>query len=40
MGKHQVTLSSFMIGHAAEEAADLGQEIVKRGHEAAMVARG
>lgn len=34
MDKHQVKLSSFMIGHAIEKAPDLAIEIVRRGHEA------
>jgi peptidoglycan/xylan/chitin deacetylase (PgdA/CDA1 family) len=35
MDKHQVRVSSFMIGRAVEKAPDLAREIVKRGHEAA-----
>ncbi|MGH6616462.1 polysaccharide deacetylase family protein [Sphingomonas sp.] len=35
MDKHQVKLSSFMVGQAVEKAPDLAREIVKRGHEAA-----
>ena len=31
MDKHQVKLSSFMIGQAVEKAPDLAREIVKRG---------
>jgi hypothetical protein len=37
--KHQVKLSSFMIGRAVEKAPDLAREIVKRGHEAAAHGR-
>lgn len=39
MDKHQVRLSSFMIGQAVEKAPDLAREIVKRGHEAAAHGR-
>lgn len=39
MDKHQVNLSSFMIGQAVEKAPDLAREIVKRGHEAAAHGR-
>jgi peptidoglycan/xylan/chitin deacetylase (PgdA/CDA1 family) len=39
MDKHQVKLSSFMIGHAVEKAPDLAREIVRRGHEAAAHGR-
>jgi peptidoglycan/xylan/chitin deacetylase (PgdA/CDA1 family) len=39
MDKHQVKLSSFMIGQAVENAPDLAREIVKRGHEAAAHGR-
>jgi Polysaccharide deacetylase len=39
MDKHQVKLSSFMIGQAVEKAPDLAREIVKRGHEAAARGR-
>jgi peptidoglycan/xylan/chitin deacetylase (PgdA/CDA1 family) len=39
MDKHQVKLSSFMIGQAVEKAPDLAREIVKRGHEAAAHGR-
>jgi peptidoglycan/xylan/chitin deacetylase (PgdA/CDA1 family) len=39
MDKHQVKLSSFMIGQAVEKAPDLAQEIVRRGHEAAAHGR-
>jgi peptidoglycan/xylan/chitin deacetylase (PgdA/CDA1 family) len=35
MDKHQVKLSSFMIGQAVDKAPDLAREIVRRGHEAA-----
>ena len=34
MDKHQVKLSSFMIGQAVDKAPDLAREIVARGHEA------
>src|SRR5712671_6736385 len=37
--KHQIKLSSFMIGHAVDKAPDLAREIVKRGHEAAAHGR-
>jgi peptidoglycan/xylan/chitin deacetylase (PgdA/CDA1 family) len=33
--KHDIKVSSFMIGKAIEQAPDLAQEIVRRGHEAA-----
>jgi hypothetical protein len=36
MDKHGIKLSSFMIGKAVETAPDLAQEIVRRGHEAAV----
>jgi peptidoglycan/xylan/chitin deacetylase (PgdA/CDA1 family) len=39
MDKHDVKLSSFMIGRAVENAPDLAQEIVRRGHEAAAHGR-
>src|SRR5260370_12978370 len=39
MDKHQIKLSSFMIGQAVEKAPDLAKEIVKRGHEAAAHGR-
>jgi hypothetical protein len=39
MDRHQVKLSSFMIGQAVEKAPDLAREIVKRGHEAAAHGR-
>ena len=39
MDKHQVKLSSFMIGQAVAKAPDLAREIVKRGHEAAAHGR-
>ena len=39
MDKHQVKLSSFMIGQAVEKAPDLAREIVNRGHEAAAHGR-
>jgi peptidoglycan/xylan/chitin deacetylase (PgdA/CDA1 family) len=39
MDKHQVKLSSFMIGQAVEKAPDLAREIVRRGHEAAAHGR-
>jgi peptidoglycan/xylan/chitin deacetylase (PgdA/CDA1 family) len=39
MDKHQVKLSSFMIGHAVDKAPDLAREIVQRGHEAAAHGR-
>lgn len=39
MDKHQVKLSSFMIGKAVEKAPALAHEIVKRGHEAAAHGR-
>jgi hypothetical protein len=35
MDKHEIKLSSFMIGKAVETSPDLAQEIVRRGHEAA-----
>jgi peptidoglycan/xylan/chitin deacetylase (PgdA/CDA1 family) len=34
MDKHQLKLSSFMIGQAVDKAPDLAREIVARGHEA------
>ena len=39
MDKHQVKLSSFMIGQAVEQAPELAREIVKRGHKAAAHGR-
>lgn len=39
MDKHQVKLSSFMIGRAVDKAPDLAREIVRRGHEAAAHGR-
>ena len=39
MDKHQVKLSSFMIGQAVDKAPDLAREIVMRGHEAAAHGR-
>lgn len=39
LDKHQVKVSSFMIGEAVEKAPDLAREIVKRGHEAAAHGR-
>ena len=39
LDRHQVKLSSFMIGHAIEKAPDLAREIVRRGHEAAAHGR-
>jgi peptidoglycan/xylan/chitin deacetylase (PgdA/CDA1 family) len=39
MDKHQVKLSSFMIGEAVRKAPDLAREIVKRGHEPAAHGR-
>jgi peptidoglycan/xylan/chitin deacetylase (PgdA/CDA1 family) len=39
MDKHQIELSSFMIGKAIEKAPELAREIVKRGHEAAAHGR-
>ena len=39
MDKHQIKLSSFMIGQAVEKAPDLAREIVRRGHEAAAHGR-
>ena len=39
MDKHQVKLSSFMIGQAVDKAPDLAKEIVRRGHEAAAHGR-
>ena len=39
MDKHQVKLSSFMIGQAVDKAPDLAREIVQRGHEAAAHGR-
>ncbi|MFD1557477.1 polysaccharide deacetylase family protein [Paraburkholderia silviterrae] len=37
--KHNIKVSSFMIGKAIEQAPDLAQEIVRRGHEAAAHGR-
>ena len=37
--KHGIKVSSFMIGKAVENAPDLAQEIVRRGHEAAAHGR-
>src|SRR5260370_14206177 len=37
--KHQIKLSSFMIGHAVDKAPDLAREIVKPRHEAAAHGR-
>jgi len=37
--KHQIKISSFMIGRAVEKAPDLAREIVHRGHEAAAHGR-
>lgn len=37
--KHKIKVSSFMIGKAVENAPDLAQEIVRRGHEAAAHGR-
>jgi peptidoglycan/xylan/chitin deacetylase (PgdA/CDA1 family) len=34
MDKHQIKLSSFMVGEAVRKAPDIAQEIVRRGHEA------
>ena len=39
MDKHEIKLSSFMIGKAVETSPDLAQEIVRRGHEAAAHGR-
>lgn len=39
MDKHEVKLSSFMIGKAVETSPDIAQEIVRRGHEAAAHGR-
>jgi peptidoglycan/xylan/chitin deacetylase (PgdA/CDA1 family) len=39
MDKHDIKLSSFMIGQAIEKAPDLAKEIVRRGHEAAAHGR-
>jgi peptidoglycan/xylan/chitin deacetylase (PgdA/CDA1 family) len=39
MDKHQVKLSSFMIGRAVEKVPELAREIVNRGHEAAAHGR-
>jgi peptidoglycan/xylan/chitin deacetylase (PgdA/CDA1 family) len=39
MDKHQIKLSSFMIGKAVETNPDLAREIVRRGHEAAAHGR-
>lgn len=39
MDKHQVKLSSFMIGQAVRKAPEIAREIVKRGHEAAAHGR-
>jgi peptidoglycan/xylan/chitin deacetylase (PgdA/CDA1 family) len=37
--KHNIKLSSFMVGKAVDKAPDLAREIVKRGHEAAAHGR-
>ncbi|MEH3118845.1 MAG: polysaccharide deacetylase family protein [Methylorubrum populi] len=37
--RHQVKMSSFMIGRAVDKAPDLAREIVRRGHEAAAHGR-
>jgi peptidoglycan/xylan/chitin deacetylase (PgdA/CDA1 family) len=37
--KHKIKVSSFMIGKAVEQAPELAQEIVRRGHEAAAHGR-
>src|SRR5277367_2937906 len=37
--KHKIKVSSFMIGKAIEQAPELAQEIVRRGHEAAAHGR-
>jgi peptidoglycan/xylan/chitin deacetylase (PgdA/CDA1 family) len=37
--RHDVKLSSFMIGQAVDKAPDLAREIVRRGHEAAAHGR-
>ena len=37
--RHQVKISSFMIGQAVDKAPDLAKEIVRRGHEAAAHGR-
>src|ERR1700730_2365666 len=39
MDKHNIKLSSFMIGKAVETSPDVAQEIVRRGHEAAAHGR-
>jgi peptidoglycan/xylan/chitin deacetylase (PgdA/CDA1 family) len=39
MDKHNIKLSSFMIGRAVENQPDVAQEIVRRGHEAAAHGR-
>jgi peptidoglycan/xylan/chitin deacetylase (PgdA/CDA1 family) len=39
MDKHQVKLSSFMVGKAVETSPDIAREIVRRGHEAAAHGR-
>ncbi|WP_199751738.1 MULTISPECIES: polysaccharide deacetylase family protein [unclassified Asaia] len=39
MDRHEIKLSSFMIGDAVETAPDLAREIVRRGHEAAAHGR-
>jgi peptidoglycan/xylan/chitin deacetylase (PgdA/CDA1 family) len=39
MDKHQVKLSSFMIGKAVQTSPDIAREIVRRGHEAAAHGR-
>lgn len=39
MDKHQVKITSFMIGQAVDKAPDLAREIVRRGHEAAAHGR-
>ncbi|MDR3509549.1 MAG: polysaccharide deacetylase family protein [Caulobacteraceae bacterium] len=37
--RHQIKISSFMVGQAVEKAPDLAREIVRRGHEAAAHGR-
>ena len=37
--KHKIKVSSFMIGKAIEQAPELAQEIVRRGHESAARGR-
>jgi peptidoglycan/xylan/chitin deacetylase (PgdA/CDA1 family) len=39
MDRHQIKLSSFMIGKAVERAPEVAREIVRRGHEAAAHGR-